>query len=104
MKALGLLFALTLFACGQNGADGAPGETGQAGQSVAGVIEPPGANCRYGGIKYTSATGDVYVCDGVPGPTGLPVAARQVQLGSPSSAWSSPRDRTAPPEASPTPP
>ena len=60
---------------GQQGATGATASsccgTGPAGQSVLGVIEAPGANCVNGGVKYASATGVNYVCDGVPGTAGV---------------------------------
>ena len=47
-----------------------PGQTGPPGQSVVGASEPPGLNCTFGGVSYTSATGVDYVCDGAPGPQG----------------------------------
>ncbi|WP_240462467.1 hypothetical protein [Myxococcus sp. CA018] len=37
---------------------------------MVGASEPPGANCTYGGIQYTSASGVNYVCNGAPGPAG----------------------------------
>jgi len=49
---------------GPTGATGATGATGPAGQSVVGASEPPGVNCANGGVKYTSATGVDYVCNG----------------------------------------
>jgi len=55
---------------GATGAQGAKGNPGAAGQSVAGTDVPPGANCPYGGVMYTSADGNHYVCNGAPGATG----------------------------------
>jgi len=55
---------------GPTGSTGATGPTGPAGESVAGASEPPGANCANGGVKYTSANGVNYVCNGAAGPTG----------------------------------
>jgi hypothetical protein len=61
-------------AAGATGATGPPGPTGSAGQSVIGSSEPTGANCTYGGIKYVSASGTAYVCNGAAGAQGLPGA------------------------------
>ncbi|WIG93730.1 hypothetical protein [Myxococcus sp. SDU36] len=36
---------------------------------MVGASEPPGANCTYGGVQYTSASGINYVCNGAPGDT-----------------------------------
>ncbi|HTZ17581.1 MAG TPA: hypothetical protein VMB78_03995 [Dissulfurispiraceae bacterium] len=46
------------------------GPAGTNGISVIGSSESPGANCTYGGVKYTSASGDNYVCNGAPGAAG----------------------------------
>ncbi|MHB8877981.1 MAG: hypothetical protein ACYC8T_30160 [Myxococcaceae bacterium] len=57
-------------AAGSVGMTGPAGDTGAAGQSVGGASEAAGANCVYGGIKYTSVTGVHYVCNAAPGATG----------------------------------
>ncbi|HET7928546.1 MAG TPA: hypothetical protein VFM40_03250 [Actinomycetota bacterium] len=49
---------------GLTGPTGATGATGPAGQSVVGASEPPGVNCANGGVRYTSASGVDYVCNG----------------------------------------
>ncbi len=41
------------------------------GQSVVGASEPPGTNCAFGGVKYASASGFGYVCNGATGAQGL---------------------------------
>jgi hypothetical protein len=71
-------------ATGPQGTTGATGATGPAGQSVVGASEPPGANCADGGVKFTSASGVEYVCNGAPGPTG-PAGATGPQ-GTPGAA------------------
>src|SRR5690606_16169895 len=58
-----------------NGAAGSSGKDGSAGQSVTGTVEAPGTNCQYGGVKYVSASGTNYVCNGAPGMTGPPGAS-----------------------------
>lgn len=37
---------------------------------MVGTSEASGANCAFGGTKYTSASGDAYVCNGATGATG----------------------------------
>src|SRR5207253_4033024 len=54
-------------ATGPAGATGATGAQGSPGQSVAGAPELAGPNCSAGGIKYVSASGTDYVCNGVAG-------------------------------------
>jgi hypothetical protein len=49
---------------GATGPKGDAGATGADGQSVTSVAEAPGAHCSNGGVKYTSASGDDYVCNG----------------------------------------
>jgi hypothetical protein len=49
---------------GVPGATGATGPAGPAGESVVGASEPPGVNCANGGVRYTSATGVDFVCNG----------------------------------------
>jgi len=51
-------------ATGATGAAGPTGASGPAGQSVTAAAEPVGANCPTGGVKYTSASGSHYVCNG----------------------------------------
>jgi hypothetical protein len=68
---------------GANGSDGARGAAGvgtrgDAGTSVTSELEAPGPNCANGGVKYTSSTGDDYVCNGEngnPGAAGSPWTA-----------------------------
>ena len=56
---------------GAKGPKGDQGPQGIAGASVTGASVPPGDGfCPTGGVKYTSADGDHYVCNGAPGPTG----------------------------------
>ncbi|HYJ92112.1 MAG TPA: hypothetical protein VEV84_12435 [Pyrinomonadaceae bacterium] len=55
---------------GDSGAQGPKGDKGDAGQSVTGVDIPAGANCANGGVMYTSADGNHFVCNGVQGPKG----------------------------------
>lgn len=55
---------------GLKGDKGDTGTQGPAGVSVAAASEAPGANCTYGGVKYTSTSGDTYVCNGAPGSQG----------------------------------
>lgn len=54
-------------ATGATGPAGPAGATGAAGTSVVGASEAPGANCTAGGVRYTSASGTAYVCNGTPG-------------------------------------
>lgn len=49
---------------GATGPAGPTGASGPAGQSVTAAAEPVGANCPAGGVKYTSASGSQYVCNG----------------------------------------
>ena len=42
------------------------GVLGAALESVTGESEPEGANCPFGGEKYTSISGVTYVCNGAP--------------------------------------
>jgi YVTN family beta-propeller protein len=49
------------------GGAGAQGPAGADGVSPVGQPEPAGANCQYGGLKYTDAQGAHYVCNGAPG-------------------------------------
>ena len=51
---------------------GQPGTNGAAGQSVAGLVEPPGPNCAFGGTKLVAANGTTYACNGTPGAVGGP--------------------------------
>ena len=53
------------------GVNGSPGSNGTAGQSVVAFAEPVGPNCMAGGIRYVSASGNDYVCDGAPGLAGV---------------------------------
>jgi hypothetical protein len=53
-----------------SGLAGPTGPTGAAGESVVGTSEAAGPNCANGGVKYTSASGDTYVCNGARGSTG----------------------------------
>jgi hypothetical protein len=55
---------------GPQGEQGPQGATGAAGQSVTGIPVPPGADCLYGGLMYTSASGNHFVCNGAPGAQG----------------------------------
>ncbi|MBL8955761.1 MAG: collagen-like protein [Myxococcaceae bacterium] len=57
-------------ATGAQGIQGVAGAVGAAGVSVLGTPEPAGANCAAGGIKYTSADGTHYVCNGLTGSSG----------------------------------
>jgi len=68
---------------GDAGAAGPVGPVGPAGQSVVGSSEPAGANCAAGGVKYVSASGVNYVCNGQAGPPGTAsgVAADSLKLG-----------------------
>ena len=66
---------------GATGATGSPGPAGPSGPigadgangvSVLGETLAPGdQNCPAGGVKYTSADGEHYVCDGLPGINGV---------------------------------
>ena len=56
---------------GAKGPKGDQGPQGIAGASVTGASVPAGDGfCPTGGVKYTSADGDHYVCNGGPGPAG----------------------------------
>jgi hypothetical protein len=56
---------------GPQGDPGVPGLPGADGVSVTAVSIAPDINtCEYGGVKYTAANGDTYVCNGAPGPQG----------------------------------
>ena len=55
---------------GDVGPQGPQGATGAAGQSVTGIPVPSGADCLYGGLMYTSASGNHFVCNGAPGAQG----------------------------------
>lgn len=55
---------------GTSGADGNDGLDGTDGISVTATPEPAGTNCPAGGVKYTSASGDDYVCNGAQGSPG----------------------------------
>jgi hypothetical protein len=57
---------------GPAGPPGSPGTPGTDGQSVIGTVEPAGPNCPFGGVKYISASGTTYVCNGAPGAQGPP--------------------------------
>ena len=61
---------------GAKGDKGDPGATGGAGQSVTAAVEAPGANCATGGVRYTSAGGVNYVCNGAVGGGGSDTAAQ----------------------------
>jgi hypothetical protein len=61
---------------GAKGDKGDPGATGGAGQSVTSAVEAPGANCATGGVRYTSASGVSYVCNGAVGGGGSDTAAQ----------------------------
>ena len=54
-----------LAAQGATGPQGATGTAG-AGVSVAGSVEPAGANCAYAGAKFVAANGTTYACNGAP--------------------------------------
>jgi hypothetical protein len=84
---------------GDQGIQGIQGIPGANGTSVTGVIEPAGANCLAGGVKYTSASGDNYVCNGQNGSggssswtdgTGIVTTTQKVGIGttSPDSTFS----------------
>jgi hypothetical protein len=55
---------------GTDGADGSDGSDGDDGTSVTSTSEPAGPNCPDGGVRFTSASGDSYACDGAKGDTG----------------------------------
>jgi hypothetical protein len=56
---------------GTNGTDGTNGANGTNGVSVTSATEPAGANCTYGGSKFTAADNNVtYACNGAPGTGG----------------------------------
>ncbi|WP_394553767.1 collagen-like protein [Agromyces sp. MMS24-JH15] len=62
---------------GPTGQTGAPGSVGADGQSVTVQHEPAGANCEYGGTKFTAVNGDSFACNGNPGSVASsPVYAR----------------------------
>lgn len=52
---------------GPAGPQGVPGVRGADGQSVAGVSVGATVDCPYGGVRYDSATGSHFVCNGAPG-------------------------------------
>jgi hypothetical protein len=61
---------------GTNGTNGTDGTNGTNGVSVTSGTEPAGANCAYGGAKFTAADNNVtYACNGAPGEKGDPGAA-----------------------------
>jgi len=73
---------------GLPGVDGKDGTPGKDGLSVSSAPEPPGANCRNGGSKFMSASGNTYACNGAageqgqkgdPGPAGPPAAPVDTQ-------------------------
>jgi hypothetical protein len=53
-------------ATGPKGDTGSTGASGANGTSVTSVPEPAGSNCANGGVKYMSASGTNYVCNGSP--------------------------------------
>lgn len=57
-------------ALGPTGITGAAGVQGSSGPGVVSANEPSGANCAFGGIKYTSPSGVNYLCGGAPGAVG----------------------------------
>lgn len=57
-------------ATGPQGEQGPQGATGAAGQSVTGIPVPSGTDCPNGGLMYTSASGNHFVCNGAPGAQG----------------------------------
>jgi collagen triple helix repeat protein len=59
---------------GDKGDNGSAGSNGAAGSSVTAASEPAGANCPVGGVKFTSASGNNYACNGLPGAQGAPGA------------------------------
>jgi len=61
---------------GAKGDAGDPGATGGAGQSVTSAVEAPGANCATGGVRYTSASGVNFICNGAVGGGGSDTAAQ----------------------------
>jgi Phage Tail Collar Domain/Collagen triple helix repeat (20 copies) len=61
---------------GAKGDKGDAGSAGNAGQSVTSTVEAPGANCNTGGVRYTSASGVNYVCNGAVGGGGSDTAAQ----------------------------
>jgi hypothetical protein len=55
----------------QTGPPGTSGTNGTNGVSVTSATEPAGANCSYGGSKFTAADDSVtYACNGAPGQKG----------------------------------
>ena len=57
------------------------GINGTNGGVSAGSVEPAGANCLYGGVKYTSSTGSNYVCNGANGTNGNSVTGASEPAG-----------------------
>lgn len=55
---------------GAQGPAGMQGPAGTPGQSVVGMSEAPGPNCAAGGVRYTSASGVAFVCNGAQGVQG----------------------------------
>src|SRR5262249_18844921 len=71
---------------GTNGTNGTNGPNGTNGVSVTSATEPAGANCTYGGSKFTAADNAVtYACNGAPGTGGTgsggPVAYAYIDHG-----------------------
>lgn len=52
---------------GSVGPQGEAGPQGPTGPGVVGTSEAPGAHCAYGGVRYDSASGTQYVCNGASG-------------------------------------
>jgi hypothetical protein len=52
---------------GPEGPRGPQGLSGTDGQSVTGSSIGPGTDCEFGGVKYESASGSAFVCNGAPG-------------------------------------
>jgi hypothetical protein len=67
--------AITWSQAGPPGPKGDTGSTGTDGVSVTSTSEPDGANCAYGGVKFTSASGVSYACNGAPGAPGAGISS-----------------------------
>jgi hypothetical protein len=65
---------------GATGTQGPQGPPGNNGTSVTHETEPPGGNCPAGGVKFTSASGDAWVCDGQDGEDGEDAAGSIVSM------------------------
>jgi hypothetical protein len=65
---------------GDTGTQGPQGPPGNNGTSVTHETEPPGGNCPAGGVKFTSASGDAWVCNGQDGEDGEDAAGSVVSL------------------------